>query len=348
MEKISAKEFASKVINGIALGVVVGLQPNAMLGEILKPFASSNEFAQLLLNVVVGLQSTVPALVGLLVAMQFALNPLCTVIVAATSFIGSGVVVFTEQGFMIRGTGDLINTMLVAALSVFVLRSIGNKLGSLSVVLLPLISCAFIGAFGLMMLPYVKQVTSFVGQIVLFCTEQQPLIMSILISMLFAIIIVSPISTVAICLAINISGLASGAASVGIGSTCAVLVVGTYMSNKIGTPISVFFGALKMMMPNWIKNPIMNLPLLINAAISGVFAYLFNIQTTAQSAGFGSTALVGPIQAYAHMEGVATMTRYINIALAYYIVPYAVAVIVMIVCTKVLKLYNNDIFKVNF
>lgn len=36
MKKISAKEFMNKVLAGVAMGIVVGLIPNAILGELFK------------------------------------------------------------------------------------------------------------------------------------------------------------------------------------------------------------------------------------------------------------------------------------------------------------------------
>ena len=47
-------------------------------------------------------------------------------------------------------------------------------------------------------------------------TELQPVLMSMLISMVFSFIIISPLSTVAIAMAIGLSGIAAGSASIGI------------------------------------------------------------------------------------------------------------------------------------
>ena len=46
-------------------------------------------------------------------------------------------------------------------------------------------------------------------------TELQPVLMSMLISMVFSFIIISPLSTVAIAMAIGLSGIAAGSASIG-------------------------------------------------------------------------------------------------------------------------------------
>src|SRR5699024_4652038 len=132
-------------------------------------------------------------------------------------------------------------------------------------------------------------------------TNLQPLLMCILIAIAFSILIVSPISTVAIAMAIGISGIASGAANVGI-AAAACLVVGTAKVNNKGVPIAVFLGAMKMMMPNLLKNPVISIPIALTAVVTGITASLFGIQGTPESAGFGFSGLVGPINAIKFMD----------------------------------------------
>ena len=75
-------------------------------------------------------------------------------------------------------------------------------------------------------------------------TELQPVLMSMLISMVFSFIIISPLSTVAIAMAIGLSGIAAGSASIGIAAE-AVLLIGTSQVNRLGIPLSIFFGGVK-------------------------------------------------------------------------------------------------------
>lgn len=77
--------------------------------------------------------------------------------------------------------------------------------------------------------------------------------MAILIAMSFSVIIISPISTVAIAYAIGLSGLASGVANLGIVATTAVLVMGSIKVNKSGVSVAILLGAMKMMIPNFSK-----------------------------------------------------------------------------------------------
>ena len=70
--------------------------------------------------------------------------------------------------------------------------------------------------------------------------------MTILIAMIFSILIVSPISSIGIGLAIGISGLGWFG---GWCSECNYALVGSWRVNKPGVPITVLLGTVKLMMP---------------------------------------------------------------------------------------------------
>lgn len=344
MEKISVKEFINKILAGVALGIVVGLIPNALLGELFKYLSSYHDIFATLNSVVAGIQFTVPVLVGVLIAMQFKLNPLQTVIVGTAAFVGSGAAIFQENVWILTGIGDLINTMITASIAVIMVMYIKDKLGSLTIIFLPVIAGGTAGFIGILLLPYVKLITTGIGEVINSFTSFQPLIMYILIAIAFAVLIVSPISTVAIAMAIGISGLAAGAANLGIAAAACMLVIGTMKVNNSGVPIAVFLGGMKMMMPNLLKYPIIAVPISLTAVVTAVVASLFGIQGTPESAGFGFSGLVGPINALKFMDG-STFINIIILIIVYFVVPLISAYVIHNLCVKVFKLYDPSVFK---
>ena len=74
-----------------------------------------------------------------------------------------------------------------------------------------------------------------------------------------------------------------------------MLAVGRRRVNKPGVPITVLLGAVKLMMPT-IRHPMMMLPIVCTAGVSGFVGGLFNIKGTPDSKGFGLIGLVGPIK----------------------------------------------------
>ncbi|OJG18569.1 membrane protein [Enterococcus canis] len=252
-DRLTAKDYLNKVLAGTATGVVVALIANAILSEIFKFLTTYNEIFQSMLDVVVVMQFIAPVIIGVLVGMQFALNPMQCTLIGAAAFLGSGAYVVQDGVVSMVGIGDLINIMLICALAAFVTRLIGNKLGSLTILLLPIIVGAGVGFVGLLALPYVRLITVGIGNMINSFTNLQPFVMSILICISFAILIISPISTVAIGIAIGVAGLGAGAAAVGVTACTAILVIGSMKVNEKGVTLAILLGAMKMMIPNLIK-----------------------------------------------------------------------------------------------
>ncbi|MGV1059593.1 PTS transporter subunit IIC [Clostridium perfringens] len=341
-DKLTPKDYLNKVLAGTATGIVVGLIPNAILGSIFKGLIGVSPIFSTFYNAVNIMQFIVPVLVGVLVGLQFELNAMQSVIVGAAVFLGSGAFKVTEAGVQMVGIGDLINIMLVSCIAVFVIRLIGNKLGSLTILLLPIIGGAGVGIIGMFMLPYVRQITIVIGDIMNNFTTLQPLLMCILISVSFSILIISPISTVAIGIAIGVTGLGAGAAAIGVTACTAVLVAGSRRVNQSGVTLSVLLGAMKMMMPNLVKYPIIAVPIIANGILSGIGAYLFNILGTPNSAGFGIVGLVGPLAA---INTPGATSAIFGVVMAFFVIPFVGAFIIEWFCRKVIHLYDENIFK---
>lgn len=266
--------------------------------------------------------------------------------VGGAAYIGSGAWAYTEviqKGvatgtFQLKGIGDLINMMITAALAVLAVKWFGDKFGSLTIILLPIIIGTGVGYLGWKLLPYVSYVTTLIGQGINSFTTLQPILMSILIAIAFALLIVSPISTVAIGLAIGLNGMAAGAASMGIASTTAVLVWATLKVNKSGVPIAIALGAMKMMMPNFLKHPVMAIPMMMTAIVSSLTVPMFNLIGTPASSGFGLVGAVGPIASLAGGSNI------VIIIIAWLVIPFGVAFVAHKLCKDILKLYKEDIF----
>lgn len=344
--KETVSSFILKILNGTTIAIVVALIPNAILATFLKPIAS-NEIAANFLHIVQIFQFFTPIMAGFLIAMQFKFNPIQSACVGGAAYIGSGAWKFVEVAmsgetkniFQLAGIGDVINTMLTAALAVLLVQWIGNKLGSLNLVFLPIIVGTGVGFIGTLTLPYVSMITSVIGQGINSFTTLQPILMSILIAISFSIIIISPISTVAIGLAIGLDGLASASAGMGVAAAAAFLVWATMRRNGAGVPIAIGLGAMKMMMPNFLTNPIIGLPVAITAAISAISIPIIGMVGTPASAGFGLVGLVSPLAAL-NGGGINVFTM----ILTWIVIPFGVGLIVNKVMCDVLHVYDDEIF----
>lgn len=362
---LTPKSFLHKVLNGTAIGVIVALLPNCIFAIIFSlDFFKNNAFFATWNVANVLFQATLSAVIGTLVALEFNFKGMKAALLAAIAFVSSGasskLVGATEllgylqkqkapaeitatankmvTGFYTTGTGDIINVMLICALSVLVLLWLEGKFESFNFVLLPIVG-SLLATVGLFTLPYVKMISSLIGQGIIYFTDLQPYLMSVLICVTFAILIVAPISTVAIGLAIGLNGLAAGASAMGVGTTCIVLVVHSFFVNKPSVTAAVALGSMKMMMTNVFEHPISYVPIVATSAVTGLLVPLFTITGTPASAGFGLVGLTG---LFASVTGGLSMGLAI---LAWLVIPTVVAILFRLLFEKVLNLYTADIFK---
>lgn len=141
-------------------------------------------------------------------------------------------------------------------------------------------------------------ITGMIGSVVSVLTDFRPLVMGMFMGAIFAALIVSPVSSVGIAMAIGIEGIASGSANLGITAGAFTLAIMSSRVNGFGTTIAHFLGTPKIQMANILRNPKLFMPVVVSAGIAGWVGASFNITGTANSAGFGSTGLIGPLAAY--------------------------------------------------
>lgn len=287
---MNAKEFSNKVLTGMSIGIVAALVPSAILGELSKALG----FTSIVL--ITGMAARLAAFaMGLCIAGQFKMKPIHSVALAISTMIGSGAIKIIEGSMVLAGLGDIINAGLTAALAAFLLLWFGDRFKSYTMILVPTLTIAISGLIGLFTLPYVSMITGAVGMFIAWCTTLQPVLMGALISMSFAIIIISPISTVGIALAISLSGIGSGAANLGICAAGFGLCIAGFEKNGWGNSLASVLGSPKLHMANFLENPKMTLPLICNACVLGILAGLLGIVGTPMSAGFGISGLIGPL-----------------------------------------------------
>ena len=342
--KLSVKQFFINILNAVGTGVVIALLPNALLGELLKFFKEGHPTLELAYQLVLVIQSFMAFIVGIIAAHQFRFNGAGATMVGVSAMLGSGAIIFHHGSVELKGIGDIINTIIVVAIACALFLILRDKLGSLEMILLPVVIPVISGLIGLTTLPYVAHVTKGIGRIIASFTELNPMLMSILICVAYALLMVTPISVVAIATAIGLDGLGSGAANLGIVAACVTFLFGSIRVNSIGVNLVLIIGAAKMMIPVYFKNLIIMIPLTINGIIGGLVAYFFQIKGSPMSAGFGYTGLVGPINAFNRMSGDPTMNM-IVLFFAYLIIPFVGAFFVHAICKRLLHRYTDEIYR---
>lgn len=342
-------EFILKVLNGLSIGIVVALIPGALLGELMKALQDVFPFSTEIINITAFATRMLPLIIGFCIALQFELSPIECSSISIAAAVGSGVAKATEKGaFIFSGTGDVINTALTATIAVCIVFLLRNKTKAYTILLIPMVVIVGAGYLGLFFLPYIMMITSFLGNIINSFTSLQPMLMTILIAVSFAYIIVSPVSSVGIALAIQLSGIGSGAANLGITAAAIGLGIAGYSVNGLGTTIAHFLGSPKIQVSNFIKKPRILYPIACNAAVLGVLAQVFDIKGTPLSAGFGISGLIGPINALNLLGRTPTSLDFVIIFSVFVIIPTILAFLFNYIFMNNLKILSPQDYKIDF
>lgn len=189
---------------------------------------------------------------------------------------------------------DILLTPLIVLVSGYVMASTGGS------------------AIGTMMIA--------LGHWIEIATQSSPLIMGVLVSVSMGMILTLPISSAAIALMLNLSGLAAGAATAG---CCAQMVGFAIMSrkeNSFGMFLAQFFGTSMLQISNIIKNPWIWLPPTLASAITGPLATMvFKMENVAAGAGMGTSGLVGPLLTLSVMG--TSLNVWLAMGLLYFVLP---------------------------
>ena len=140
-----------------------------------------------------------------------------------------------------------------------------------------------------------------VGTLIMWATEQAPLVMGILVSVIVGIALTLPISSAAICAALGLTGLAGGAAVAGCCAQMIGFAVMSYKENGVGGLVSQGLGTSMLQMGNIVKNPRIWIAPTLASAITGPLAtcvFHFEMNGAAVSSGMGTCGLVGQIGVY--------------------------------------------------
>ena len=198
------------------------------------------------------------------------------------------------------GAGGPLAVLIIAIVAAEMGKAV-SKETKVDILVTPLVTI-FVGV-GLSMLiaAPIGAAASQVGTLIMWATEQAPLVMGILVSVIVGVALTLPISSAAICAALGLTGLAGGAAVAGCCAQMVGFAVMSFKENGVGGLVSQGIGTSMLQMPNILKKPRVWLPPIIASAITGPIATcVFKLQMNgpAVSSGMGTCGLVGQIGVY--------------------------------------------------
>ncbi len=320
------KSYLQRVfIDGLS-GMAQGLFATLIIGTILKQLGSyiPGSIGSMLSITGAIAQLATGAGIGCGVGVKLGAKPLVIFSAAACGFVGAFASSVQSSGTVqISGPGDPLNAFIAAYICIEAGSIVAGKT-KIDIILTPLVSVVCGGLVGTLTSSPISQFSSYLGGLVEYGSEAHPLLMGIIVSTLMGMFLTLPISSAAIGVILNLSGIAAGAATVG----CCVNMVGfaviSYRENKLGGLLAQGIGTSMLQMPNIIKRPVIWLPCILTSAILGpISTLLFKMTNVPAGSGMGTAGLVGPILSFADMtaSGESVASVIIKIALMYFILP---------------------------
>lgn len=302
------KIFDRIFIDGLS-GMAQGLFATLIIGTIIQQIGTliGGSIGDMIFVIGKVAASLTGAGIGIGVAYKFGCSQLVVVSSATAGMVGA----FASK--LLAGTVLVEGTMVYAGpgepLGAFLAAYVGIELGQLvtgktkiDILVTPLVTIGTGSLVGLILGPPITGFMTWIGSLINWGTEQQPFIMGIVVSVLMGMILTLPISSAALGIILNLSGLAAGAATVGCCCNMVGFAVASYRENKVGGLLAQGIGTSMLQVPNIVRKPVIWIPAILSSAILGpVGTMLLHMTSNATGSGMGTAGLVGQIMTWQTM-----------------------------------------------
>lgn len=245
--------------------------------------------------------------IGVGVACKYKESPLVTLSAATAGMVGAFAgklmagQVLVDGVICLAGPGEPLGAFIAAYVGIEAAHLVAGKT-KVDILVTPLVGIGVGSAVGLWVGPPISKIMTSLGAMINWGTEQQPFIMGIVVSVLMGMILTLPISSAALGVILNLSGLAAGAATVGCCCNMVGFAVASYRENKFGGLLAQGIGTSMLQVPNIVRKPIIWLPAILSSAILGpVGTVVLKMTSNATGSGMGTAGLVGQIMTYQTM-----------------------------------------------
>ena len=252
--------------------------------------------------------------IGVGVACRFKESTLVVVSAAITGMIGAFAgkllagTVLVEGTVILAGPGEPLGAFLAAFTGIELGHLVSGKT-KVDILATPLVSITAGAVAGLILGPPISGFMTALGAMINWGTEQQPFLMGIIVSVLMGMILTLPISSAALGIILNLSGIAAGAATVGCCCNMVGFAVASYRENGVGGLLAQGIGTSMLQMPNIVRKPVIWLPAILSSAILGpVSTMLLHMTNNATGSGMGTAGLVGQIMTWQTMAATQNST----------------------------------------
>ena len=305
MKKILNRIF----IEGLS-GMACGLFATLIIGTIIQQIGNlvGGNWGTLIYQFGKFASAMTSAGIGVGVACRFKESPLVVLSAATVGMVGgyagniSAGTVFTAEGaLLLSGPGEPLGAFIASYVAIELSRLIAGKT-KLDIILAPMAGIFGGSLVGIWVGPPISRLMNELGAMINWGTEQQPFLMGVVVSVLMGMILTLPISSAALGVILNLSGLAAGAATIGCCCNMIGFAVASYKDNGFSGLLAQGIGTSMLQVPNIMRHPLIWLPAIISSAVLGpVGTVLAEMTNNATGSGMGTAGFVGQIMTWQTM-----------------------------------------------
>ncbi|MER2132152.1 MAG: PTS sugar transporter subunit IIC [Carnobacterium inhibens] len=308
MKKETLTDQLYKVSQGIAAAVVVTLG----IGLLIQSIGDLVGFTVLS---VIGAVTKTLLIPGLGIGISYYLKTDILTMLSATAagVIGGRAYAFSE-GILSLKSGEPVGALVAIGIAIFVGKFLFNKT-RFNMVLVPFASILISGLAGYALSAPIAFILNEVSLLITSSVAGFPLLSSMILGLGFGMLILSPASSAAIALALQLDGSAGAAALIGCSVQFTVFAFLSLKDNDAGTFLGQLIITPKLQTGNIIRQPKLALfPLLLGTLLAPIGVLVFNLEASAEIAGMGLCAFVS-IFGLASSQGMTATLAYLFIVI---------------------------------
>ena len=297
--EISAKRYLQDALSAMALGLFGSLLIGVIfdtLGTQTANLFGDNAVSAFCVEIGGIAKTYMGAAIGVAVAWSLKAPPLVLFTSVVTGMMGA-----TMTGFGIDVAGGPAGAFVAVALGAEFGKMV-SKETKVDILVTPAVTLIMGGIGAKLIGPAIGWCMLKLGDLIMTATEWQPFVFGIVISVVVGLALTAPISSAALCIMLDLSGLAAGAATVGCCAQMVGFAVASYKENGVGGLVAQGLGTSMLQVSNIIKNPWILLPATLSGAIIGpISTCVFKMTNIPVGAGMGTSGLVGQIGTFNSM-----------------------------------------------
>ena len=322
--EISVKRYVQDALSAMAMGLFASLLIGLIfktIGEQTINLFGENAISAFLIDIGGFAMKMMGPAIGVAVAWALKAPLLVLASAAVTGYLGA-----TLTGFGIEATGGPAGAFIAVAVGTEFGKMVSRET-KVDILVTPSVSLLMGGITAKLVSPFVGWLMIKLGNGLMAATEWQPFWFGILLAVVVGLALTAPISSAALCIMMELSGLAAGAATVGCCAQMVGFAVCSFKENGVGGLVAQGIGTSMLQVSNIIKHPQILIPPTLTAAIMGPLATcVFHMTNNAAGAGMGTSGLVGQIMTFTDMGF--TVDVLWKVLLLHIVLPAVIAIII--------------------